>query len=65
MESDTIGGLLIESLGHMPARNEHVDIGNHRFIAISLNPSNKKLIDRVSIIPIPKHDDKKAKGGQP
>ena len=65
MESDTIGGLLIEGLGHVPVRNEHVDIGNHRFIVIGLNPSNKKLIDRVSIIPIPKKENKTVNGGQP
>ena len=65
MESDTIGGLLVEGLGHVPMRNEHVDIGNHRFIVISLNPTNKKLIDRVSIIPIPKKENKTVHGGQP
>ena len=65
MESDTIGGLLVEGLGHVPMRNEHVDIGNHRFIVISLNPTNKKLIDRVSIIPIPKQENKTVHGGQP
>lgn len=52
MESDTIGGLLVEGLGHVPVRNEHVDIGHHRFIAVSMNPANKKLVDRVSITPI-------------
>ena len=46
-------------------RNEHVDIGNHRFIVISLNSANKKLIDRVSIIPIPKQENKTVHGGQP
>ena len=65
MESDTIGGLLVEGLGHVPVRNEHVDIGNHRFIAVSLNPANKKLIDRVSIIPLPRQKNKTEQGGQP
>ena len=64
MESDTIGGLLIEGLGHVPMRNEHVDIGSHRFIVVSLNPTNKKLIDRVSIIPIPKQENKTEHGGK-
>ncbi|MBR6060191.1 MAG: HlyC/CorC family transporter [Victivallales bacterium] len=65
MESDTVGGLIVEGLGHVPTRNEHVDLGRHRFIVVSMNPANKKQVERVSIIPIPqKHTNNEEHGGQ-
>lgn len=48
-DQDTIGGLIIHSLGHLPSRGESINIGDYRFKVI--NADNRRLVQLQVRIP--------------
>lgn len=49
-EFDTIGGLVLKTLGHMPSRGESVDFGEYRFTILRSDARRIHLL-RVSTLP--------------
>ena len=50
-EVDTIGGLLMELLGHLPTVNETVDCGEHRLTALAVE-TTRVISVRIDLIAI-------------
>lgn len=55
-ENDTIGGLIMDSLGYVPEENEHpsISIGNARFTIKSMDD---RSIDKIDILVLPKNEE--------
>jgi len=50
-EYDTIGGILMQAFGHMPARDESIEIDNLKFEIVSADTRRIKLV-RVNYIDV-------------
>jgi magnesium and cobalt transporter len=46
-EFDTVGGLIVHKLGHLPARGEKVDFGRYRFIVLHADNRRVHLLKLV------------------
>jgi len=42
---DTIGGIVINQLGHVPKRGEHITIENFKFVVVNADARNIKLLE--------------------
>lgn len=49
-EFDTIGGLIVHKLGHLPTRGEKVDFGRYRFIVIHADNRRVHLLKLVILL---------------
>lgn len=54
LTSDTIGGVMIELLGHIPEQGEYIPVGSHLLTALQVEPTR---IHRLSIDPRPDEPD--------
>lgn len=58
-EFDTVGGLVLQAFGHMPSRNESVEVENYKF-RVLYSDSRK-----IHLLRVAKKDKKKKKKAQP
>jgi magnesium and cobalt transporter len=46
-EFDTVGGLIVHRLGHLPRRGERVDIGRFRFVVLRADERRVQLLKLI------------------
>jgi magnesium and cobalt transporter len=51
-EFDTVGGLIVHTLGHLPVRGERVDLGRYRFVVIH---SDNRRVQLLKLVILPEH----------
>jgi magnesium and cobalt transporter len=60
-EADTIGGLVLQQLRHIPERDEHVSIGNYLFTV--LNADSRQI--RLLKVHVPRSNGVRTRSGRP
>ncbi|PZN77657.1 MAG: magnesium/cobalt efflux protein [Candidatus Methylumidiphilus alinenensis] len=51
-EFDTVGGLIVHKLGHLPSRGEKVDFGNFRFVVLH---ADNRRVHLLKLVILPEH----------
>ncbi len=51
-EFDTVGGLIVHKLGHLPCRGERVDFGRYRFVVIH---ADNRRVHLLKLVILPEH----------
>ncbi len=59
-EFDTVGGLIVHKLGHLPSRGEKVDFGQFRFIVLH---ADNRRVHLLKLVILPEHESGKEYAG--
>ena len=52
-EFDTVGGLIVHKLGHLPSRGEKVDFGHYRFVVLH---ADNRRVHLLKLVILPDHN---------
>ena len=61
-EFDTVGGLIVHKLGHLPSRGEKVDFGNFRFVVLH---ADNRRVHLLKLVILPEHGTGEEYAGDP